>query len=296
MKSDGPAWLLAFYPREWRERYGQELLALIEAEAESGRVSLRMKFDVIGAGLAQRLRSSGLRGDELPPEARVRAGLLLVLCSWSAFVVAGVGLQKSSEHWQAATPLSGQALPRAAFDTILLAAAIGSTAIVVGVLLVARPLIALVRSGGWQKIRQPLVRAVSATGLTAAALVAIVIWAHHLSSTQRNGGDVLYSAAFLGLAACGLFTIAAWTGAAVTTARHLPLPSKALRRETWLAALVTMTMATITVATTIWWTAVAGTSSNFFGTGFPWTMLALTLTMLGAAGLGLAGTLRAIRT
>ncbi len=241
------------------------------------------------------MRSSGLRGDELPPETRVRAGLLLVLCSWSAFVAAGVALQKSSEHWQSVTPLSGRALPQAAFDSILLAAAIGSAAIVVGVLLVARPLIALVCSGGWQKIRQPLVRAVSTTGLTAAALVAIVIWAHLLSGAQRNGGDVLYSAAFLGLAACGLCTITAWTGAAVTTARHLTLPLKTLRFESWLAALVTMAMATITVAATIWWTAVAGTSSNFFGTGFPWTMLALTLTMLGATTLALAGTLRAIR-
>ena len=293
MRTGGRTWLLAFYPREWRERYGQELLALIEAEAGGGRVGLRTTLDVGRAGLAQRLHASGLLGDDLPPEARARAGLLLVLCAWCAFVVAGIGLQRTSEQWQTPTPLPDRALPQAAFDTIVSAAAIGSVAIIVGVLLVARPLAVLIRSGGWRQIRRPLARAASATGLTIAVLVAVVVWAHHLSSAQRNGGDVLYGAAFLGLAVCGLCMIAAWAAAAVTIARRLTLPARTLRLETWLAALVTLGMAATTAATAVWWATVAAASSSFFGPGLPWRMLALTLTMLAAAGLGCAGTLKA---
>jgi len=295
MRIPGRTWLLAFYPREWRERYGQELLALIEAEAESGRVGLRTTLDVGRAGLSQRLHSSGLLGNEPAPEARVRAGLLLVLCAWCAFVVAGIGLQKSSEQWQALTPLPDRALPQAAFDTVLLAAAIGSAAVFTGVLLVARPLLALILSGGWQQIRRPLARAASTTGLTVAVLVAVAVWAHHLSSAQRNGGDVLYGAAFLGLAVCGLCTIVAWAAAAVTIARRLTLPPRTLRLETWLAALVALAMVAMTAATSVWWAAVAAASSGFFGPGLPWQLLTLTLTMVVAAGLGCAGTLRAVR-
>ena len=71
--------LLRVYPAAWRERYGDELASLIEADSDGGKVSLRVKLDVIGAGFVQRLHSSGLVGDEVPPEGRIRAGVLLVL-------------------------------------------------------------------------------------------------------------------------------------------------------------------------------------------------------------------------
>jgi hypothetical protein len=284
--------LLLLYPRAWRERYGQELLALVEAASDGGRIPMRIRIDVIRAGLSQRLRSSGLLGDELPPEARARAGLLLVLCSWSAFVIAGIGLQKTAEHWQAFTPHAEQGLPAGAFGSVVVAAAIGSAAVLLGIALATPPLIGLLRSGGWSTIRRPVMRAVCLSGLTAVVLVAIVIWAHQLTSAQRNGADLLYGGAFLLLAACGVGSIAAWTLAAVATARQLTLTRTTLRLETLLAAAVSLTMVTMTVAACVWWVSVASASPAFLAAD---RMLALALTMIATTGLATAGTFRAVR-
>jgi len=289
-------WLLHAYPRAWRERYGDELVSLIEAGAEGGRVSLRVKLDVLGAGLVQRLRSSGLAGDEVPPEGRIRAGVLLVLSSWSAFVVAGIALAKTAEHWQAATPRPDRGVPRAAYDGVVLAAGLGSLAVLLGIVLTARPLYAFLRAGGWRQIRRPVLRGLAATGLTVAALIPSVGWAHHLTNAQRNGGDFLYGMAFLGVGALAVASIGLWTHAAVVTARRLALTSGSLRRETLLAAATTSAMVVMTLAATVWWTSVDASAPAFFGGGaLPFRMVVLTLVMFGATALATAGTFRSLR-
>ena len=183
--------LLLAYPAAWRERYGDELASLIEADSGGGRVPWRVKLDVIRAGLAERVRSSG------PPEARIRAGVLLVLESWAAFVVAGLAFAKTTEHVAA----------NAAYTGVHVAAGVGMLAVVLGIALVARPLFAFLRAGGWQTIHRPVVRAIGATGLTVVAFVPVVVWAHHLTNAQRNGSDWLYTSAFLVVVVFGVASI-----------------------------------------------------------------------------------------
>ena len=223
-----PRLLLAAYPREWRERYGDELAVVLEAEHDRGRLSAGAALDVIAAGLVERLRGSGLVGDGRPPAERVRAGLLLVLCAWSAFVVAVVVLQKTAEHWQAATPPPQRPLPSGALDAVSAAAALGSAAIVLGVLLAAQSLRALVRSGGWSQLRRPILRASGLAALTGLVLAIVVVWAHHLTEAERNGGDRLYATAVLVLFAVAVGALAAWTHAGVVTARRLALGAETL--------------------------------------------------------------------
>ena len=216
------AWLLRAYPAAWRERYGDELVSLIEAGSDGGRISVRVALDVVGAGLAQRLRSAGLAGDDVPPDRRIRAGVLLVLSAWAAFVVAGLGFAKTAEHWQAVTPQPDRGVPAAAYDGVLLASR-------------ARDARGPARDrarrlGRWSRscarvagtmIHRPVLRAFGATGLTAVVLLGVVVWAHRLTIAQRNGGDVLYGGACLvarrlrGIASIGL-----WTRAAVVTAQR----------------------------------------------------------------------------
>ena len=118
--------MLFTYPSAWRERYGSELMSVIEAESTSDRIPWRVRLDVVLAGLSLRLRSAGLVADDVPPESRARAGLLLVLSAWSAIVVAGIGLQETSEHWQSFTPASERGVPAAALGGVIAAAAVGA--------------------------------------------------------------------------------------------------------------------------------------------------------------------------
>jgi len=280
------AWLLRAYPPSWRERYGDELLSLIEADSRGGKISLRVMLDVIGAGLVQRLRRSGLAGDEVPPERRARAGVLLVLSSWALFVVAGLGYAKTAEHWQTITPQADQGVPATAYDGVLLAAELGTLAVLLGIVLTARPLVAFLRAGGWKQIHRSVLRALSSTGFTVVVLLGVVTWAHHLTEGQRNGGDPLYGAAFVALVLCGVASIGLWTRAAVVTAGKLALTRATLRRETRLATATAVTMAAMTVSATIWWTSVYGA---------PVRMIAMTLVMLAATTLAATGAFRSVR-
>ena len=42
-----PARLLRWYPRAWRERYGEELLALIQDTLDEGRPTWRLRLGVV---------------------------------------------------------------------------------------------------------------------------------------------------------------------------------------------------------------------------------------------------------
>ena len=164
-------------------------------------------------------------------------------------------------------------MPAAAYDAVLLAAELGTLAVLLGIVLTARPLLAFLRAGGWKKIHRAVLRAFAATGLTGVILLAVVVWAHHVTAGQRNGGDLPYSGAFLLLVASGVASLALWTYAAVATARELDLARASLRREMFLAVVTTVMMAVMTVAATIWWTSVYGA---------PARMLAMTLVMVSA--------------
>jgi hypothetical protein len=249
--------LLLAYPRRWRERYADELLALLEAEP----LTWRVRANVAAAGLRERLRSPG------PPQ-------LTVLWGWSLFVVGGMAFQKTSEHWQVAVPAGVRTVPTIAFDVVQAAAAIGSAAVLVGVGLALPAFVRDVRGGGWPAVRRPILVAAAATVFAAGALVAVAV-AH----------DVVAASAFVAFAACSLF---AWTRAAVLAARRLEQP----RAPVGLALTVAASMVVMVTGAAVWFAAVTAHAPSFVGVA----QLAVVATfMLAGAALGSAGAVRAFR-
>jgi hypothetical protein len=228
--------LLHVYPRAWRERYGDELVALLEAEP----LTWRVRLNVIGAGIRERLRGSG------PAELRV-------LWAWSLFVIGGMAFQKTSEHWQSVVPGTDRAIPTAAFDIVQGAAIVGSAAVVIGVALVFPAFIHDLRSGGWTAVRRPIVVASAATVIACCALIAVAV--HH---------DVVAASVFIAAALVSLF---AWTHAASVAARRLPR----LRAHRYLARFVGATMLVMTVAAAVWFGAVSAHAPSFVAAsaGYP---------------------------
>jgi hypothetical protein len=252
----GAGHLLRLYPRAWRERYGEELEALLTDLSESEGVSWRMRADVARGGLRERLRACGL-GPGVAPRERARSGALLVLWAWMLFVVAGVWVQKFSEHWQGATPASHRGLPSAAFHVLEAAAAFGGSLVLAGIALALPRAIAYVRAGGWPRVRPAVVRALALTGIAIGATVALVLWARGLSAPQRNGSDLAYGFAFVLCAVAVVSSLAAWTSVAVSLARAIRLPDRLLRIFAGLAGAIGVSMLVMTFATAIWWAALA---------------------------------------
>lgn len=291
---------LRWYPRAWRKRYGDELIAMMEQLDDRERRSRATRFDLIRGGLAERFRI--LAPGPLAPRDRVREGVVLVLYAWVLFVMGGIAVAKLSEHWQTAAPVADRAVPSRAFSVLYWAAGIGSGVIVAGAVICVPSLVALLRSGGFIEIRRPLLRAVAITVLAAGATIGLSRWAHTLSAADRNGGDHLYSAAFGGWAILAVAFLLAWATAGAATARCIRLSPTLLRLETVAAAAAWAAMAIMLTATGVWWISLDSAapwvlSGNRPGSGIvlePDLVIAMVLMISGSA-LGLLGATRAVR-
>jgi hypothetical protein len=84
--------LLRFYPKEWRNRYGEEFAELLAADlAERPRCRQRTA-DVIAHGLLARVSVAGVPGTTADPAEQVRAGLVVVGGTVAAFLTFGVAM------------------------------------------------------------------------------------------------------------------------------------------------------------------------------------------------------------
>jgi hypothetical protein len=248
---------LRAYPRQWRERYGQELLALLEAEP----LTWRVRANVVAAGLGERLRGSG------PPQLRV-------LWAWSLFVIGGMAFQKTSEHWQVVVPGSDRGIPTAAFDAVQIAAVVGSAAVLAGVALALPAFLRDLRRGGWTATRRPILVASAATTIAAAALIAVAL-----------GHDIAAASVFIASAVISLF---AWTHAATLAARRLA----PLRLHSYLSLAVSATTVVMTAAAAVWLASVTTHAPSFVGAA---QLTVATTFMLAGTALAATSSVRSLR-
>jgi len=245
--------LLRWYPSAWRERYGEELVALMEESADEQPPTAKVKLSLAWAGLRERAHQSGLVGVQLSPADRARAGSLLVLCAWTAFVLAGASFSKATEHFAQALPVASRPLPQGAFDIVAALGVIGVTLVVLGAIAALPAFVRFLRDGGWSSIRRRVLRAIVLTVVTVGTVIPLSVWAHHLNDVQRNGGDNPYVGAFLAWALLVAATLAQWTAAGVVVARRTDLTRPVLHFEAMLAVAVAGIMVVITAATALWW-------------------------------------------
>jgi hypothetical protein len=57
-RGDAKQSLLRWYPASWRERYGDELVALLEDRSYGGRLTLHARLELAWAGLRERVHST----------------------------------------------------------------------------------------------------------------------------------------------------------------------------------------------------------------------------------------------
>lgn len=294
--------VLRWYPSIWREQYEDDLVAYMQDSFGEGRPSLRAQLSLAAGGISERIRQSGLAGDSAPPGDRIRASTLVVLCSWTAFVIAGSNFAKLSEHFDQALPTGSGAhhLPDLAYTAIQVGAAVAGMAVIAGALAAAPALVRFLRSGGWSAIRRWVFASIASTAVVIATLFPLRSWAHHLSDSQRNGGSVGYEALFLTWAAAAAITLILWTGAAVAAARRLEMSRRLLRAEVTLGLVVATAMLAILAATGLWWTTLAERAPLFLSadpsTPVNGRLIASVIIMVVSAASASAGLVRITRS
>ena len=97
--------LLRWYPRPWRDRYGDEFAELLMSEVSEQPHSWRRSADVARSGLTARLSYAGLGGHALDPSAHVRASLVSAVSAVAVFLAFGVAMwAQLTIGWQWSRP------------------------------------------------------------------------------------------------------------------------------------------------------------------------------------------------
>jgi hypothetical protein len=295
---------LRWYPPSWRARYGEECIALLDDEYD-GHLPTLVRFDLVTGGVRERARQSGLTGDSAPPARGVRAGALVVLAAWVAFAIAGASFAKFSEHFDEALPhdTSSHRLTDLAFTVLQTGAGVASVLVVVGALLAFPSFVRYLRAGGWPSVRGHFLRAIACTGFTVAVTLPLILWAHHLTPHQRNGGLHLYGIVFLVWAALIVMTLALWTVVAIVVGNRVAFSKAILAAEAILAVVIAGAMFVMVGATAVWWGVMAKDAPAFLTAspggvpGSPWDvwLVATVALMVLAMGAAAAGVIREAR-
>ncbi len=294
----GARQLLRWYPAAWRQRYGEELVALIEESYPGARIPWRCRLALLRSGLSERLRAGGLLGPA--SAAGARNGSLLVLWAWAVFMVAGAGFANLADGWYRSVPVAGRTLPAAGYALVAGAALAGGAVVAVAACVCAPAVMAFGRRGGWPQMRRLVWPAATVTVVTAAAVTAMAAWAGTLDTADRNGALWTYSAYASLVALLITATIASWTATAAAAARRVGLGAVVLRRCAGLAVALTGVMAVLAAGTGLWWAAIESRAPSFLGNGgnpaarpVPPELVVIGALMIAGLALAVAGSGRA---
>jgi len=221
-----PARLLRWYPRAWRERYGEELLALIQDTLDEGRPTWRLRLGVARGGLRERAHQAG---------RAVRAAVRRAPSRWPTAVAAGLII--ANVPWNLKAPLSPSKAwqATAALDTLAGMVAFTGAAMLASGLVAVPALVTFLRAGGWPTIRRRVAWAAGATMAAGGGLAGLVLGVRSMTFVQLS----LSWAYFTGVAGTALALIVAiglWASAAAAIAKHLKLTPRARAAQLPLAA------------------------------------------------------------
>jgi hypothetical protein len=256
--------LLLWYPQRWRDRYGDELVVLMEDTLGDKEPTPAFRWSIARAGLAQRARSGGWRGDDASAAVRVRAGALIVLVAWVAVSVGGAVFAKVSEHYDAALPAAHGSLAHAAWLTVVGCAATATIAILVGGIVAVPAFVRAVCGKQVAGLGGHLVRAVAATLVATVATAGLVAWAHTLTAADRDAPAWPYASAFLLWGSLMALAMVAWCALIVAVASRVTFTRAELAAEAALALVVAIAIVAITAATALWWKAMSDEAPWFF--------------------------------
>jgi len=222
------------------------------------------RLRVAASGVHQRARGAGLVGAATSTAERKRAGSLLVLVAWSAAVLAGASFAKASEHFSNALQPNTRLLPQVSYHLVVAFGAAGTLLVVIGAAVALPSFTRFLREGGWSAIRRRVIIAASLSIITLLGLVLLSVWSHRLGVVARNGGDLLYTAAFTGWCLLAASTLAGWTVLAVACARRVTISPKVLRLESRLAIVLAGVMVALVVTSVLWWNAMSARAPWYF--------------------------------
>ncbi len=289
--------LVRLYPGAWRERYGEEFVAMLEQSP----ASVKDVLDVTLGALDARLRPQVVPEGRTAVVERMRGSVLLGLWAWTCLVVAGVGFQKMTEYEDFVRAARENVVVGVAYYAVVVGAVLALAAVVVGGAPIAFAALRKALAEGRKDV--PLLFCVPPLSLAAFAGYAILLTRAVYPALGRPAvHDPVNVALFLSLV--GAFLLAAlasaWAvSAAVGRSGAGGLP---VRFALYPAAVAAFAMIVVLVGTAVWGLALRAQAPMLFAgddgvlsTPTYATWLVIVAVMAAATVVALAATVRGLR-
>ena len=224
--------LLRWYPRAWRQRYGEEFLAMVEDALDGQRPTWRLTASVAWAGLRERGRVLVSRR----ALARYGRGIDSVLDRWWPSVATANILtflpatleESASRAWQVT----------AALAALVAVMALIGLAVLAGGLVAFPAFRRFLRAGGWATIRWRVAWASGVTVVAGGGLTELVHWSRSHTFAQLNVSVAYYGWVTVTTMAL-IGALGLWRYAAKATAAQLDLSPRERTAEAVLGVLAT---------------------------------------------------------
>jgi hypothetical protein len=231
-----PARLLRWYPRAWRERYGEELLALIQDTLDDGRPTWRLRLGVAWGGLRERRHQVMNLGKARP----------MLVSRWATIFLAGSILANLPQEFKTSPPPARAGQSTAALDALAAITMFTCAVVLVGGLAALPAVVRFLRAGGWPKIRRPVAWAAGATIPAAGGLAYLSLALRSHFPAQQNV-PLAYLLGLIATTPTVAVAVGLWAFAVAATARHLKLTPR-VRAVELMVDLVTSTAVMVAVS------------------------------------------------
>jgi hypothetical protein len=280
--------LVGLYPRAWRERYEEEFVAMLEQR----RVSPSDLVDVALGALDSWVRPQVASEGRTLVVSKMRTSLLAVLWAWIGFVVAGVGFQKMSEYEDFVGAARENQVVGLSFEAAV-AGAVALAAVVVGGAPIALSVVRQAFAEGRKDVpllfRVPLFSAAAFVGYL---LVLMRVVYPALGSLAVH--DSVNVALFLSVVGAFVLAAAASAGAVSVAVSRCEIGVRFYRFALFPAALATLAMGVVLVATVFWGLALRAQAPALFSgdegilatpTAATWLVIVVAMGLCGCAAL-----------
>ncbi len=234
-------YLLRLYPRAFRERYEDEMLAMLAQRPLSFADTLNLLTGACDAHLHPQLGTSGMAWSErmIQMFLTLRRSVLTIFCAYVGIILSGMALQKMTEYDDFQEAARIYPLVGFSFNLVIIAAVVALLAVLVGGLPVAA---AVIHSALARKRYGSLF-------LLIVPILAFFVFLGVTLFLERLNGSGPHLGLFFGtLIAAALVSPAALCLSVVRS----EIPEKFLRFTLQAFALGTLSMVVILVATIIW--------------------------------------------
>ena len=244
--------LLRWYPHAWRERYGEEFLAMVEDTLDGRPPGWRLRLAVAGYGLRERGHQARRAG------GRVLPGLARGFAGGPGSVVIVAGYLLAILPHELGKPPARQA--GVALDVLTALIALAGPALLAGGLAALPALVRLLRAGGRPKVRRKIAWAAGATVTAGAGMAWLTLWSRTSSLDPLNASPAYACGLLATLLALGV-ALDQWAATAAAIARRLALAPRLRAAETMLGAVAVPAIVILAGADMIWYSVI---SSSFF--------------------------------